>query len=244
MNVIVFALETVPDVDAGKAIYDLNGLDDKGAAKAMLHLQQQKTGNTQLPQYLQKIVSLSVVIKDESSNTKITIESLSLESNNEKEIIGEFFDKVETLKSRLISWSGTSKELSLLHYRALKNRVVLPSFWLDGDYNHHDLQFLLSSYNFENTAPQNHIAKLLGLPGNEEVESSERWKHYLNGQTKIITNHCEISVLNSYLISLNYEFMRGEIDQASLQKEQQAMRDYLQNSGQNHLITYEKSWAN
>lgn len=245
MNVIAFAIETVPDTEAGQAIYDLKGLDEKGSAKAMLHLQQQKTGDTELPLYLQKIVSLSMICREGQNNTQaVTVESLDSNKSNEKEIIQLFYDKIESLKPQLVSWSGTTNELALLHYRSLKNSLVLPAFWKEGDYHHYDLQFLLCSYNFENTAPQSHIAKLLGLPDQTELESSEIWKKYLNGTIEEITHNCEINALNTYLIYLHYEFMRGEIEQETLEKENQRLRDFLLNSGQNHHLEFVESWAN
>ncbi len=35
MNVLVFDIETVPDIEAGRRLYDLDGLSDADIAKAM-----------------------------------------------------------------------------------------------------------------------------------------------------------------------------------------------------------------
>ena len=49
MNILVFNIETTPDIEGGQAIFDLQGLDDKSTAKAMMHMHQQKTGCDSLP---------------------------------------------------------------------------------------------------------------------------------------------------------------------------------------------------
>ena len=35
MNVLVFDIETIPDLDGGRRIYDLDGLSDKDTASAL-----------------------------------------------------------------------------------------------------------------------------------------------------------------------------------------------------------------
>ena len=37
MNVLVFDIETVPDLEGGSRIYDLVGLNDKDTASALFH---------------------------------------------------------------------------------------------------------------------------------------------------------------------------------------------------------------
>ncbi|HET8552607.1 MAG TPA: 3'-5' exonuclease, partial [Gammaproteobacteria bacterium] len=37
MNVLAFDIETVPDVDSGRRLYGLDGLDDADVARAMFH---------------------------------------------------------------------------------------------------------------------------------------------------------------------------------------------------------------
>ena len=42
MNVLVFDIETVPDITGGKIIHDLQGLDDESTAKALFHFENKK----------------------------------------------------------------------------------------------------------------------------------------------------------------------------------------------------------
>jgi 3'-5' exonuclease len=57
-NVFVFDIETIPDVDSGRRLYDFPELSDKDAGKAMPHLRQQKTGSEFLPLHLHRICAV------------------------------------------------------------------------------------------------------------------------------------------------------------------------------------------
>lgn len=242
MNVLVFDLETIPDIEGGQAIYDLEGLDDKSTAKAMFHLQKQKTGNDFLSLHLQKIVAISIAARN-YNNQSLSVESLGDTSANEAELLELFFSKIDEQKPDLVSWNGVSFDLTVLQYRSLKNVISLPKYWEEGNYHHNDLKFLLSGYNFDNSAHLDDIAKLLGFPGKLGMDGSQVWKEYLNGNLQGIRNYCETDVLNTYLIYLRYTFMRGDVNAEVLAKENQLLRDFLDNSGQNHLLEFSKCWA-
>ena len=62
MTILVFDIETVPDVVTGRKLYQLDELSDNDTAKALFALRRAKTGTDFLPHYLQKIVAISLVI--------------------------------------------------------------------------------------------------------------------------------------------------------------------------------------
>jgi hypothetical protein len=69
MNLFVFDIETVPDVESGRQLYGLDGLDDRNAA-AMFHLRAQKTGGSEfLHHHLHRIVAISGVSPDSPPST-------------------------------------------------------------------------------------------------------------------------------------------------------------------------------
>ena len=88
MNVFVFDIETVPDIESGKRIYDLQGLPDQDVIRAIEHLRSQQTGNTFLPHYLHRIVAISVVL---SSADTFRVWSLGSSASDEKELLERFF---------------------------------------------------------------------------------------------------------------------------------------------------------
>lgn len=90
MNILVFDVETIPDIDSGKKIFNLEGLSDKNAAELMFsHRYQKSNGRTEfLQHYLHKIVTISVVLK---TDDKLSVWSLGDNNSTETELLERFF---------------------------------------------------------------------------------------------------------------------------------------------------------
>ena len=73
MNVFVFDIETVPDVEGGRRLWELDGLTDKEVANIMFHKRRQETGTEFLRLHLHRVVAISVVLR---SNNKLSVWSL------------------------------------------------------------------------------------------------------------------------------------------------------------------------
>jgi predicted PolB exonuclease-like 3'-5' exonuclease len=263
MNVLVFDIETIPDIEGGQRIYDLQGLDDKSTAKAMHHLQQQKTGSEFLPLYLHKIIAISVVYRGmgDDMESMVTVHSLGDENSTEAELLTLFFNEIEERTPTLVSWNGTGFDLPVIHYRTLKNGISAPGYWEKGskksdfrDDNylsryherHTDLKDVLASYNRHASAPLDHLSTLLGFPGKNGMDGSMVWGEYQAGNITGIRDYCETDVLNTYLVYLQYQLMRGEIDKEKLDEEFTLLRDMLDSagkeSGKGHLQQFSKDW--
>jgi 3'-5' exonuclease len=65
MNIFTFDIETIPDVESGRRIYDLSSdLSNAEVAEAMFEKRREKTGGSDfLPLHLHKIAAISVVLK-------------------------------------------------------------------------------------------------------------------------------------------------------------------------------------
>ena len=94
MAILVFDIETIPDVVAGRTLYDLHGLSDEDTARAMFALRRAKVGHDFLPHYLQKICAISLVL---SHGSQIKVWSLGDESSDEKELISRFFAGIDNV---------------------------------------------------------------------------------------------------------------------------------------------------
>jgi len=102
---------------------------------------------------------------------------------------------------------------------------------------------VLASYNRSATAPLDQIASMLGYPGKMGMDGSQVWEQYQSGNLNGIRNYCETDVLNTYLVYLRYQLMRGELNQEELKQEYDLLRDLLDNSGKEHLRQFSKSWS-
>lgn len=254
MNILVFDIETIPDIEGGQAIFDLKGLDDKSTAKAMKHIQQQKTGTDFLPLHLQKIIAISIVYRGmgDDMGKFVAVKSLGDEHSSEAELLKLLFVEIKEHEPQSISWNGSGFDLPVIMNRTLKNKLSLPDFWKE-QYHHTDLKFVLSGYNTENPTSLDHMAKLLGFPGKMGMDGSQVWDEYQTKNIKGIRDYCETDVLNTYLIYLQYQLLRGELTQEELELEFDLLRGILESqsketskensAGKNtHLGAFLKAW--
>ena len=259
MNVLAFNIETIPDIDGGQRIHQLQGLDDSSTSKALFHLRQQQTGSRKLPLYLQRIASISIVYRGmgEDMNHEVSIRSLGDENSTEAELLKYFFDEIEQRTPTLVSWNGTGFDLPVIHYRSLKNNVVASGYWENGDNNnsfrhdnylsryhdrHTDLMDVLSSYNESEGAPLNDIALMLGYPGKQSMDDAQIWDEYLQGNIQSIREYGETGVLNNYLVYLRFQLIRGELTKEQFAEECSLLRNKLENSEQTHLKDFAENW--
>lgn len=239
MTVLVFDLETIPDVEAGRKLYGLDGLSDEDTAKAMFALRRAKAGNDFLPHYLQKIAAISLVLHQ---GQQVKVWSLGDEKSDEKELISRFYSGIEKYTPTLVSWNGGGFDLPVLHYRTLLHGISAPTYWESGDnqqafrwnnylnrfhYRHLDLMDVLAAYQNKAFAPLDDIATMLGFPGKMGMSGAKVWDEYRAGNLAGIRNYCETDVLNTFCVYLRFELMRGVLTQTEYQTETERLKAYL-----------------
>ena len=254
MRTLVFDIETVPDTELGRRLYGLEGLPDEEVAKAMTFRQLQDTGNDFLPVFQHRIVAISVALRHAE---ELKIWSLGTPESDERELVQRFFDGIERLTPDLVSWNGGGFDLPVLHYRALLHKVPAARYWEIGDddnsfrYNnylsrfhwrHIDLMDVLAGFQPRARAGLDNVATLLGFPGKMGMKGDQVWDCYLQGEIERIRNYCETDVLNTYLIYLRLQLMRGILDAAELDRELDRVRLLLQESPAAHLQAFLASW--
>ena len=255
MHCFSFDIETVPDVEFGRRMWRLEGLADADVAAAMGFLRQQATGSEFMPLHLHRIVAISVALR---TGDTFRIWSLGDRDSDEAELVQRFFDGIERYAPELISWNGSGFDLPVLHYRALKHGIQAPRYWETGDgdrdfrYNnylsrfhwrHLDLMDVLSGFQVRGRASLDQIAVLLGFPGKLGMSGDRVWQCWLDGGIDDIRNYCETDVLNTYLIYLRFEYMRGKLDGADLEREFNLVRTTIESMGEPHLNEFIAAWT-
>jgi hypothetical protein len=254
-NTLVFDIETVPDTEIGSQIWGLMGIGDDDQAKAMRAKRLEKTGYTDfIAHHLHKIVAISAALR---SSDGFKIWSVGNSNSDEKELLERFFRGVEKFDPVLVSWNGGGFDLPVIHYRSLLHSVPASHYWEVGDTNrayrynnfinrfhwrHIDLMDALSGFQPRAAAPLHEIALLLGLPGKLGMKGSDVWSAYRSGQIDEIRNYCETDVLNTYLIYLRFEHIRGNLNGAELQQEHDRVQAALTEKGCPHLKEFLKVW--
>lgn len=254
MNTLVFDIETVPDVELGRRLYDVADLDDASVARVMAFKQKQARQTEFLPPIQQRVVAISAVLR---SRDGLHIFSLGDLESPERDLVQRFFDGIERYSPDLVSWNGSGFDLPVLHYRALKHGVNAQRFWEIGEsdrdfrYNnylsrfhwrHIDLMDVLSGYGGSARASLDHAAQLLGLPGKLGMHGALVWPAYQRGELAAIRDYCETDALNTYLIYLRFQLMRGELDATRYQAELAQVEAKLEHSERAHLTEYLEAW--
>ena len=255
MNIFVFDIETVPDVDGGRRIHDLDGLSDKDVANVMFHQRRQETGGSDfLRHHLHRVVAISVVLR---SSNRFKVWSIGEEDSSEKEIIQRFFDGIDKYTPTLVSWNGGGFDLPVLNYRMLLHGIAAPRYWDTGEddqsfkwnnyqsryhQRHTDLMDVLAGFQPRANAPLDKIATLLGFPGKMGMSGAKVWDQYQAGEIKAIRDYCETDVLNTYLVYLRFELIRGHLTQEGYETECQIVRDALKEEDKPHLQEFLEAW--
>jgi len=68
------------------------------------------------------------------------------------------------------------------------------------------------------------------------------WDAYLDGQIDVIRNYCETDVLNTYLIYLRFEMMRGRLLPQEYRDEVARVRDVLSQQAKPHFQEFLAAW--
>ena len=254
MHCFSFDIETIPDVDSGRSLWDLDGLSDADVGTAMRFMRLQQTGSDFLPLHLQRVVAISVAFRTGDS---FRVWSLGDEESDEAEIIGRFFEGIERYSPELVSWNGSGFDLPVLHYRALKHGIQAPRYWETGDHDrefrynnylsrfhwrHIDLMDVLAGFQPRGRASLEHIAVMLGFPGKLGMSGDKVWDCWLDGGIREIRDYCETDVLNTHLVYLRFQLMRGELDEKRLAREYELVRTTIESMGEAHLDEFLKAW--
>lgn len=259
MALLVFDIETIPDVAAIRLLNELPAeLDDYETAEFAFQQRRAASGTDFLPHHLQRIVTISCVLRDAS---QFRVFSLSEPDSGEAEIIQRFFDGIERYSPQIVSWNGGGFDLPVLHYRGLMHGVSAPRYWDQGDGDYHDsrdfkwnnyisryhsrhldLMDLLALYQPRANVRLDELARLMGYPGKVGMDGSAVWSAWLEGKAGAIRDYCETDVVNTYLVYLGFQRMRGHLDAAAHANEVAYVREQLARNDAPHWKEFLAAW--
>ena len=247
---LVLDIETVPDPEMGRGLYGLEDLDEGEVMRAMLHHYQQRTGLEFLPPIQHKVVAIGVVLRNDEGVRPLV---LGDEDAKESELIMRFFRGLGHYVPDLITWNGAAFDLPVLNFRALRHEIQGKIYWETGvndrafrfnnylsrfHWRHTDLMDALSGFQGRGRPSLREACALLGLPGKNLMEGSSVMDAYLEGRIGDIRRYCLEDALNTYLVSIHFDYLRGNLSQDSLDDEYGLLIDVLKASGEQHLMEF------
>ncbi len=254
LNCLVFDIETVPDVELGRRLPGMPAGDDTEVAEAMFARRTEETGSSFLPFEQHRVVAISVLLR---TDDQLQLWSIGSPDSPEAELLRRFFGGLEKHRPTLVSWNGSGFDLPVLHYRMLRHGVVAPVYWDTGETDrdfrwnnylnryharHLDLMDVLSAYQGRGRASLEHVSLLLGLPGKLGMAGDKVWDAWRDGGIGAIRDYCETDVLNTYLIYLRFELVRGRLDGAAYDAELARVSGWLRERVEPHWRQFAAAW--
>jgi predicted PolB exonuclease-like 3'-5' exonuclease len=253
--VLTFDIETVPDVEGLRRLHGLDSkLSDRQVAEMAFQLRRQAVGHDFLPLHLHRVIVISCALRERDG---FKVWSLGEAGEPEGTLIQRFFDGLDKYTPQLVSWNGGGFDMPVLHYRGLIQGVKAVRYWDTGEDNrdfkynnylsryharHCDLMDLLALYQPRANAPLGELAQLAGLPGKLGMDGGDVWDAYQAGRHVEIRNYCETDVVNTYLLYLRFQRMRGHFDDAQYRSEADVVRSTLAKSAGPHWKEFLSKW--
>jgi predicted PolB exonuclease-like 3'-5' exonuclease len=237
-SVIVWDLETIPDLAAAARMLDLGNAAETEVREAI------GPGFPKHP--LHKIVCIGALIASRQSEGW-RVDALGaphIGERSEVKLISDFIEKIGELRPQLVTFNGHSFDLPVLRYRAMVNRISAAGLQVRQYFHRYtedalDLCEVLGSYVPGAKVKLNEVSKILGLSGKPEgIDGSRVEEMVLAGQIDEVARYCESDVLNTYRVWLVYELFRGSITAQEHEWSEARVREFVANrkSANPHLL--------
>jgi len=226
-NVIVWDLETVPDLGGFAAANDLAGRSDVEVREAI---------GDKFPKHIyHSIICVGALIahREPSHWAVEAIGAPHVGERTEKQLITALCDKIAELRPQLVTLNGNSFDLPILRYRAMVHGVSAPGLFLRpyfSRYTEHaiDLCDALSSFSAQGKATLHEISRVMGLPGKPKgFDGAEVERYFHEGKIEEIASYCKTDIINTYRVWLRYELFRGTLSRDSFEASQRNLADLM-----------------
>jgi 3'-5' exonuclease len=258
---LVFDIETRVDKDLVKQLYDpedtltIEQAYDK-ARDAILEQSGQKSDFFPIPFHIP--IAIATMQVDENYRI-LALGCFGADRFSEPELVSRFWQVFENSQI-LVTFNGRGFDLPVLETRALKYALSLPKYFGPGqakntyrssrysDAYHVDLCDFLSNYGaVYRRGSLDILAKIIGLPGKYTIAGEDVEYLFRQGRQKEINQYCITDVLQTYLLFLRVELLRGKLNTAGYENAVAGARESLakrsSNAGaDNFLLEFLQRW--
>jgi predicted PolB exonuclease-like 3'-5' exonuclease len=256
-RVVVFDLETVPDLTAGRELIQAApGADDKQVRQA-LGQRYARAGEdpslafVKVP--LQKIVCIGAIYAEREDRGPWTVTRsgvVHVGQRPERELVQSFIESLsETPSPQLVGFNSSAFDLPVLRYRAFA--LAIPAqvihggngkdYWYRFGRDHLDICDVISSFGASARPSLAELAALFGIPAKiDGVDGSQVEAMVAAGRIEEVAAYCDTDIFVTYLVFLRFVLVTGSIGadgySASLENLHQHITDRL--SKRPHLEAY------
>jgi predicted PolB exonuclease-like 3'-5' exonuclease len=214
---VTLDLETVPDEALVSAV---DGEPSRPYAEQLRRVVAERRARTggrsdflPLPYHRPVAACLLEAVEDGGVVRVTDVASWTDRREAEAEFIGRLWDRIEG--AALVTFHGRGFDLPVLELRSLKHGIPTPA-WFSGPRRgapegHLDLKDLLTAQGSSSAAPLDLYAKLVGLPGKEDVAGADVQELYAEGALDRIAAYCMTDVVQTFLVFLRYRLVEGSL---------------------------------
>ena len=226
-NVIVWDLETVPDLRGYAATNGMGAATDDEVREAI--------GDKFPKQIYHSIVCIGALVVHREQGVWV-VDALGaphVGDRTEKQLITAFVDRIDELSPQLVTFNGNSFDLPVLRYRAMINKVAAPGLSARPYFNRYsddalDLCDVLSSFSSQSKASLDEISRIMGLRGKpDKIDGGEVARYFRQGKIQEIADYCETDVVNTYRVWLRFELFRGRLGPDDFEASEKALAAFL-----------------
>jgi predicted PolB exonuclease-like 3'-5' exonuclease len=225
MKLIAYAHCSIPDVDAARRLYDVEGLDDKAVAKILFHRRKQQSGTEQLRPDQQRLAVVSL-LHGEPETPRLS--TLAVTDHSEAEMLEQVGNAMGGMGC-LSGWN-LSADLAVLRLRAAHSETAVPRLFVD------DHQDLSKHWGMDNNLDE--AARLMGLPGLDGSDAIDNWDAWQAGDTEGLRRKVELQVLSCWQLAQKLAVAQGRLTPQHARAGEKALQAVLTGTDGAHLHAY------
>jgi 3'-5' exonuclease len=254
---VVFDLETVPDLAAGRELLSVDAATSDKQVRRMLGERYTRPGEDPDKAFikvpLQRIVCIGAIYAQRTDQGPwIVVRSGvgHIGVRPERELIERFVDSLnETPSPQLVGFNSSSFDLPVLRYRAFALAIPAQTihgsngkdYWYRYGKDHIDICDIISGFGASARPSLAELAALSGIPAKiGGMEGSQVEPMAAAGQFEELAAYCETDIFVTYLLFLRLSLVTGGIDLDCYASSLDHLRQYIADRIQKrpHLQAY------
>lgn len=244
-RVVIFDLETVPDVTAGRLSLGLSDSLTDAEVRSKLTEAYRRDGQTPEQVFVKSVLhrivcvgALYAVRTGRDSPWSVTrFGAVHVGQRSEREIVATFIDSLaEAPSPQLVGFNSSSFDLPVLRYRAIALNVPASiihrangrDYWYRFGRDHLDICDFVSSFGAATRPSLVEMGSLLGISVKEGgIDGSQVEAMIALGKIEEVANYCETDVIATYLIFLRLGLVTGDLQPSHYQGSIEELGNFL-----------------
>jgi 3'-5' exonuclease len=214
---LIVDTETIPDGELVAAVkYPGENLSAEGAIERAKKEAREKP-SMRNPDFLPVTFQIPVAVSVLRVGRDFALQALTcLDAPHfrTKEIVKKFWFGLSCYEARLVTFNGRRFDMPLLELAAFRYGIPARDYYLARDRYRGPLDLCDWFSNFGACYVDgglNLLAKMLGLPGKNEMKGEDVYPKYLEGKLQEINDYCLCDTLDTYFIFLRTRILTGDI---------------------------------